>query len=68
MSDCRPRGHKFDPGPAPYFAKIDLEIISRAIFLPSADSRKVVVTYKGKYVHKVLVNCLVKLAHEKKCG
>ena len=25
---------------------------------PSADSRRVVVTYWGKYVHEVLVNCL----------
>ena len=32
---------------------------------PSADSRKVGVSYKEKYVHKVLVNCLVKLAQEK---
>ena len=28
-------------------------------------SRKVVVSYKGKHVHKVLVNCLLKLAQEK---
>ena len=32
---------------------------------PSADSRRVVVSYKQKYVHKVLVNRLVKLALEK---
>ena len=32
---------------------------------PSADSRRVVVSYKQKYVHKVLVNSLVKLAQEK---
>ena len=32
---------------------------------PSADSRRVVVSYKRKYVHKVLVNRLVKLAQEK---
>ena len=25
-------------------------------------------SYKQKYVHKLLVNCLVKLAQEKKCG
>ena len=47
------------------FAEIDHEIISTAILLPSADSRRVVVSYKRKYVHKVLVNSLVKLAHEK---
>ena len=47
------------------FVEIDHEIISTAILLPSADSREVVVNYKGKYVHKVLVNRLVKLAQEK---
>ena len=47
------------------FAEIDHEIISTAILLPSADSRRVVVSYKQKYVHKVLVNHLVKLAQEK---
>ena len=50
------------------FAEIDHEIISTAILLPSTDSRRVVVSYKRKYVQKVLVNCLVKLAQEKKCG
>ena len=46
--------------------EIDHEIISMVILLPSADSRKVVVTYERKYVHdEVLVNCLVKLAQEK---
>ena len=44
--------------------EIDHEIISTIIFLPSADSRRVVVSYKRKYVHKELVNCLVKLAQE----
>ena len=47
------------------FVEIDFEIISTAILLPSADSRRVVVSYKRKYVHKVLVNCLIKLAQEK---
>ena len=39
-----------------------------AILLPSADSRKVVVSYKRKYmyVHKELVNRLVKLVQEKR--
>ena len=46
--------------------EIDHEIISTAILLPSADSRRVVVSYKRKYVHKVLVTRLVKLAQEKK--
>ena len=61
-----------DPGVAPSipawshtFLEIDHQIISTAILLPSADSRRVVVSYKRKYVHKVLVNSLVKLAQEK---
>ena len=45
------------------FAEIDQEILSMAILLPSADSRRVVVSYKRKYMHKVLVNPLVKLDH-----
>ena len=44
---------------------IDHEIVSTAILLPSADPRMVVVSYKPKYVHEVLVNCLVKLVQEK---
>ena len=47
------------------FVEIDREIISRAILLPSADLRTVVVSYKRKYVHKVLVDRLVKLAQER---
>ena len=47
------------------FVEIDREIISTAILLHYADSRRVVVSYKQKYVHKVLVNCLVKLAQKK---
>ena len=62
-----------DPGvissiPARYhtFVEIDHEIISMVILLPSAESfKKVVVSYKRKYVHEVLVNCLFKLAQEK---
>ena len=41
--------------------EIDQGIIAMAILLPSADSRRIVVSYKSKYVHKVLVNGLVKL-------
>ena len=37
--------------------EINHEIISTVILLPSTDSRRVVVSYKRKYVHKVLVNC-----------
>ena len=33
---------------------------------PSADSRRVVVSYNRKYVHEVLDNGLVKLAQEKR--
>ena len=32
---------------------------------PSADSRRIVVKYKQKYVYQVLVNHLIKLAQEK---
>ena len=35
------------------------------MLLPSADSRRVVVSYKGKYVHEVLGNRLVMFAQEK---
>ena len=44
------------------FVEIDHEIISTVILLPSAESFK---SYKRKYVHEVLVNCLFKLAQEK---
>ena len=46
--------------------EIDHEIISTVILLlPLNNSRRVVVSYKRKYVHEVLVNCLFKLAQEK---
>ena len=45
--------------------EIDHEIISTAILLPSAGSKRVGVSYKQTYVHEVLVNCLFKLAQEK---
>ena len=38
------------------FVENDHEIISTAILLPSAESKRVVVIYKRKYVHEVLVN------------
>ena len=50
------------------FAEIDHEIICMAILLPSAESKRATVSYKRKYVHKLLVNYLVKLAEAKKCG
>ena len=65
VSDCRSRGHEFDPGPFPYCRKIDHEFISKVILLPSADLFK---SYKRKYVLELLVNCFFKLAQEKKCG
>ena len=53
------------------FLEIDHEIISTVILLPSSfsslplnHSRRVVVSYKRKYVHEVLMNCLFKLAQE----
>ena len=62
-----------DPGvassiPARYhtFVEIDHEIISTVILLlPLIYSRRVVVSYKRKYVHKLLVNRLPKPAQEK---
>ena len=45
--------------------EIDHEIIYTVILLSSADSRRVVVISKRRYVHKVLAYCLVKLAQEK---
>ena len=49
----------------PARSEIDHEIIITAILLPSAYSRRVVVSYKRKYVHEVLVNPLVKLSQKK---
>ena len=47
------------------FVEIDHETISMLILLPSVDSRWIVISYKWKYVHEVLVNYLFKLAQEK---
>ena len=38
------------------FVEIDHEIISKVILLPLIYSRRVVVSYKQKYVHQLLVN------------
>ena len=66
VSDCRSRGREFDPGPVPYFVEIDHEMISTVILpLPLIHSRRVVVSYKGKYEHELLVNRLFKPAQEK---
>ena len=53
------------PAQSHTFVEIDHQIISMAILLPSPDSRRVFVSYKWKYVHEVLVNCLVKFAQGK---
>ena len=42
--------------------------MSKAIHLPSADSRRGVVSYKRKYVHEVVINRLVKPAQENSLG
>ena len=42
--------------------EIEPEIISTVVLLPSADLRRVFVSYKQTYVHEVLVNCLVKVS------
>ena len=48
------------------FVEIDHEIISTSFSsLPLIHSRRVVVSYKRKYVHKLLVNRLFKPAQEK---
>ena len=63
VSSIRARSHTF--------VEIDHEIISTVILLPSADSlihsRRVVASYKRKYVHKLLVNRLFKPAQENVC-
>ena len=47
------------------FVEIDHEISTVILGSPpSADSRRVVISYKRKHVHKVLVNRLVKLAQK----
>ena len=45
------------------FVEIDHVIISMAILLPSADKRRVVVSYKLKYVHEVLGPRLLNFFH-----
>ena len=58
-SDCRSRDREFDPGPVPY-VRWDWSFSS----LPLNHLRRIVVSYKRKYVREVLVNCLFKLAQE----
>ena len=47
------------------FVEIDHEFLRSFSSLPLNHSRRVVVSYKRKYVHEVLVNCLFKLTQEK---
>ena len=63
VADCRSRGLILVRSHT--VLEIDHKIISTAILLPSADSRRVVVSYKRKCVYEVLVNHLVKLAQKK---
>ena len=59
VSDCRSRGREFDLSLSHTFVEIGHTIISTVILLPSADLIGwVVVSYKRKYVHEVLVNRL----------
>ena len=64
-TNCKTTGREFDPGPVPYFRGDVPYNILYGYSPPSIDSRRVVVSYKQKYVHKVLVNCLVMLTQEK---
>ena len=65
-SECRSRGREIRSPPGPFFEEIDHEIISTVILsLPLNHSKRAVVSYKRKYVHEVLVNCLLKLVQEK---
>ena len=61
-----PGFESFIPARSHTFMEIDHEIISTGLYChsPSADRRRVVVSYKRNYVHKVLVNGLVKLVDE----
>ena len=64
VSDCWSRDREFDPGLIPYLNEDWSWTIFYGHSPPSADSRRVVVSYKQKYVHKVLANRLVR----KECG
>ena len=53
------------PGPILSWRLIMKYFLRSFSSLPLNHLRRVVVSYKWKYVHKVLVNCLFKLAQEK---
>ena len=61
-----PRVASFIPAQSYTFAEIDYEIISTAILPSSADSRRVVVSYKRKRMHEVLVLLLSRFFPGKK--
>ena len=56
--------HHFHEVNVQYIRRVDHEVISTAILLPSADSRRVAACYKQYHVDKVLVNHLPR----KKCS
>ena len=64
-SDCRSRGREFDTGPILSWRLIMKYFLRSFSSLPLNHSRRAVDSYKRKYVHEVLVNCLFKLAREK---
>ena len=60
-SDCISMGPEFNPGPVPYF-RGDWSwnnFLRSFSSLPLNHSRRVVVSYKWKYMHEVLVNCIL---------
>ena len=59
------QSHNFVEIDSHNFVEIDYEIITTVIILPSSYSRRFCCQLQAKYVHKVLVNRLVKLAQEK---
>ena len=65
VSDCRSRGCEFDPGPILSWRLIVKWFLRSFSSLPLIHSRRVVVSYKRKYVHKLLVIRLFKPAQEK---
>ena len=65
VSDCNSRGREFDPSPI-LSVKLIMELFLRSFSsLPLIHSRRVVVSYKRKYVHELLVIRLFKPAQEK---
>ena len=59
-------GHRFDTVCSNAFVEIDHEIVSSVLLLRLAKlSRRVVASYKRKYMHEVLANRLFNRAKEK---